>query len=159
MFSLFKAVKLQETAKTVGEAKRRLSDSCARCNRASFCKEELCHVVRAHKRRVEYLEATDPSKNRGTVVYVSTRAYSISPLHAKTKVARKAITDALKNEEQFSEVERIHLRLFDHLLKGGNYGYLRDALRRNGYIRKGRQETTAITPIINKLKDILKEVF
>lgn len=74
---------LQDTAKTVEEAKARAEKTCSLCNKQAYCNESLCPFMKAHKTKVLCLE----SKGKGTVKVVKTRPYKKATPKANAKKA------------------------------------------------------------------------
>lgn len=160
-FSMAKAKELQETAETTAQAVRYMKNSCGMCNKAAFCDEQYCPVMKAHKTRMVYLEAKEreASQPKRPIIYQKTREYNISPLNQKVRSCLQMIAAAKKHSADYSAEEYIHITTYEALLKRREYPFLKAIMAYDGYYRKGRQKVTAITPIVNKLKEIIKEVF
>ena len=160
-FSMAKARELQETAETTEQAVRYLKNSCGMCSRAAFCSEDMCPVMKAHRTRMVYLEAKEREANqpKRPIVYQVTRSYNISPLNQKVRSCLQMMAAARKHSSDYSTDEYVHVTTYEALLKRRDYPILKAMMVHNGHYRRGRQKVTAITPIVNKLKEIIKEVF
>lgn len=160
-FSMAKARELQETAETTAQAVRYMKNSCGMCNKAAFCDEQCCPVMKAHKTRMVYLEAKEreASQPKRPIIYQKTREYNISPLNQKVRSCLQMIAAARKHSADYSTDEYEHITTYEALLKHRDYPVLKAIMVHNGHFKKGRQKVTAITPIVNKLKEIIKEVF
>lgn len=160
-FSMAKAKELQETAETTSQAVLYLKISCGMCNKAAFCNEGICPVMKAHKTRMVYLEAKEreASQPKRPIIYQVTRNYNISPLNQKVRSCLQMIAAARRHSADYSTDEYVHITTYEALLKRRDYPILKAMMVHNGHYRKGRQKITAITPIVNKLKEIIKEVF
>ena len=160
-FSMAKAKELQETAETTAQAVRYLKNSCGMCNKAAFCDEQYCPVMKAHKTRMVYLEAKEREalQPKRPIIYETTQKRNITPLNQKIRSCLQMIAAARKRSSEYSTEEYVQLTTYQSLLKHRDYPILRVMMVKNGHIKPGRQKVTAITPIVNKLKEIIKEVF
>lgn len=160
-FSMAKAKELQETAETTAQAVRYMKNSCGMCNKAAFCDEQYCPVMKAHKTRMVYLEAKEreASQPKRPIIYQKTREYNISPLNQKVRSALQMMAAARKHIMEYSSEEYANIITYQTLLEHRDYAVLKGMMVKNGHFKKGRQKVTAITPIVNKLKEIIKEVF
>lgn len=160
-FSMAKAKELQETAETTAQAVRYLKNSCGMCNKQAFCDEDRCPVMKAHKTRMVYLESKEreASQPKRPIIWETTREYHISPLNQKVRSCPQMIAAARKHSSDYSTDEYVHIVTYEALLKHRDYPILKAMMVKNGHFKRGRQKVTAITPIVNKLKEIIKEVF
>lgn len=157
-FSLVKAKELQETAKTVAQAEQRFENSCNLCD-ARNC--ENCPVKQKHEERVVFLKSEEAAAKqpKRPIIWETTRSYNISPLNQKVRSCLQMIAAARRHSADYSTDEYVHITTYEALLKRRDYPILKAMMVHNGHFKKGRQKVTAITPIVNKLKEIIKEVF
>lgn len=157
-FSFNKAIELQETAETTAQAKQRFENSCNLCC-ARNCK--TCSVKNKHEECMVFLEAKEREANqpKRPIIWETTREYHISPLNQKVRSCLQMIAAARKHSSDYSTDEYVHITTYEALLKRRDFPILKAMMVKNGHFKKGRQKVTAITPIVNKLKEIIKEVF
>lgn len=160
-FSQDVAKELQLTADNLMQLEQRLNDSCGRCYKQPYCIKEYCKVWKAHEKRKVYLEAKEREQkgSNGKTIWVTTRKYNISPLNQKVRSALQMMAAARKHIMEYSSEEYANIITYQTLLEHRDYAVLKGMMVKNGHFKKGRQKVTAITPIVNKLKEIIKEVF
>lgn len=160
-FSMAKAKELQETAETTAQAVRYLKNSCGMCNKQAFCDEDMCPVMKAHKTRMVYLEAKEreASQPKRPIIYQKTREYNISPLNQMIRSAQQMAAAIKKHMTEYSSKDYATVSIYVSFLKMRDFQALKNMMVKDGYWRKGRQKVTAISPFIDKCKEIIKEVF
>lgn len=160
-FSKAKAIELQETAETTAQAVRYMKNSCGMCNKAAFCDEQYCPVMKAHKTRMVYLEAKEreASQPKRPIIWEKTREYNISPLNQMIRSAQQMAAAIKKHMMEYSSKDYATVSIYVSFLKMRDFQTLKNMMIKDGYWRKGRQKVTAISPFIDKCKEIIKEVF
>lgn len=79
--------------------------------------------------------------------------------HINENTEERTKSSKRKHSADYSTDEYVYITTYESLLKHRDYPILKAMMIHNGHFRKGRQKVTAITPIVNKLKEIIKEVF
>ena len=157
-FSFNKAIELQETAETTTQAKRRFENSCNLCC-ARNC--TTCSVKNKHEECMVYLEAKEREalQPKRPIIWETTREYHISPLNQMIRSAQQMASAIKRHMIEYSSEEYTTVSIYVSFLKMRDFQTLKNMMVKDGYWRKGRQKVTAISPFIDKCKEIIKEVF
>lgn len=156
-FSMNKALELVENSKTADEARSNFEKSCSMCYKQAYCTEEYCRLYKKYQQQLTYIDAMNAPKR--PVQYVQTREYNISPLNQKVRACLQMMTRIRKHESDYSESDCLCVLTYASLLKKRDFTRLKTMMVKYGHYKRGRQKETPITPIIDKLKEIIKEVF
>lgn len=154
-FSMSKAIELMESSKTADKARSNFEKSCSMCYRQAYCTEEYCPLYKKYQQQLVYIDVMNIPKR--PVQYVQTREYNISPLNQKVRSCLQMMATVRRHAAEYSADDYSYVNTYAVLLKKREYVMLKAMMTKFGHYKRGKQKETAITPIINKLKEIIKE--